>query len=143
MDWARGQRGYPLGTEATGSSEGKRAAGCSDGTGPAIEEWRIPQKVPSSGEDVVGKCKAPDASKGQAMTSPVKSRASSFIAVDVMKSFGIPCRERKVLARRASPLCTPNLAGGRSRSFGEMHIPDGSGAPLQSQAPHPVERAVR
>lgn len=96
-----------MGTEATGSSEEKRAAGCSDGTGPAIEEWRIPQKVPSSGEDVVGKCKAPDASKGQAMTSPVKSSTRSFIAVDLMGSFESSCPARKVLARRASP---PNVA---------------------------------
>ena len=88
MDWARGQKGYPLGTGATGSSEGRRDVGCSNGTGPAIEEWRIPQNVPSSGKDVVGKCEAPDASKGQAMTNPVKSRTSSLIAVDLMRSFG-------------------------------------------------------
>ena len=107
MDWARGQRGCPLGTVAAGSSEEKRAAGCSDGTDPAIEEWRMPQNVPSSGEDEVGKWEAPDASKGQAMTSPAKSRTSSFIAVDLMGSFGSSYRARKVLARRASP---PNAA---------------------------------
>ena len=96
-----------MGTEATGSSEGKRAAGCSDGTGPAIEEWRMPQNVPSSGEDVAAKCGAPDASKGQAMTSPVKSSTRSFIAVDLIGSFGSLYRARKVLARQASP---PNVA---------------------------------
>ena len=92
-----------MGTEATGSSEEKRAAGCSDGTGPAIEEWRMPQNVPPSGEDEVGECGAASASRGQAMTSPAKSRTSSFIAVDLMGSFGSSYRARKVLARQASP----------------------------------------
>ena len=90
-----------MGTEATGSSEGKRAAGCSDGTGPAIEEWRLPQNVPSSGEDVAAKCGAPDTSRGQAMTSPAKRRTRSFIAVDVMGTFGSSYPARKVLARWA------------------------------------------
>ena len=107
MDGARDQRGYPLGTGATGSSEGRRDVGCSNETDPAIEEWRIPQNVPSSGEGEVGECEAPDASKGQAMTSPVKSSTRSFIAADLIGSFGSYWRGLKVLARRASP---PNAA---------------------------------
>ncbi len=107
MDGARDQRGYPLGTGATGSLEGRRDAGCSDGTGPAIEEWKIPQNVPSSGEDEVCECEAPDTSKGQAMTSPAKSRTSIFIAVDLMGFFGSSYRAQNVLARRATP---PNAA---------------------------------
>jgi len=66
--------------------------------GPEIEEWRIPQNVPCSGEDEVCKCEAPDASKGQAMTSPAKSKTSIFIAVDLMRSFGSTRRGGKVFA---------------------------------------------
>jgi len=67
----------------------------------------MPQNVPSSGEDEVGKCEAPDASKGQAMTSPAKRRTRNFIAVDLMGSFESFWRGLKVLAHRPSP---PNVA---------------------------------
>src|SRR5574341_1242968 len=143
MDWTRDQRGYPLVTGARGLSVGRRNAGCSSGTGPAIEEWRIPQNVPSSGEDEVCELETPDTSKGHAMTNAVKTSTSSFIAVDLMGSFGSSCRTGKVLARRASPLNVAYTCSPRSRLFGEGHDPDGSGAPRQSQATGPVEGAVR
>jgi hypothetical protein len=60
--------------------------------GPEIEEWRIPQNVPCSEVEEVCECETPDAMKGQAMTSPAKSRTRSFIAVNVMRSFGSASR---------------------------------------------------
>jgi hypothetical protein len=89
-----------LGTGATGSSEGRRDADRSNGTGPAIEACRIPQNEPPSGEKDVCECEAPDGSKGQAMTSPAKRRMRSFIAVDLMGSLSVEGTDWMVVGPR-------------------------------------------